>query len=56
MKSKNNLILVDIQGCGFQLYDLEIVTMSSNFDENENLLFCMGNLSDQTKETFFLAS
>ena len=52
VKSQQNLLLVDIQGLGWRLYDPEIATVGSSFD-GEELLFCMGNLSTEALKTFF---
>ena len=52
VKSQQNLLLVDIQGSGWRLYDPEIATVGSSFD-GEELLFCMGNLSTEALKTFF---
>ena len=54
VKSENALLLVDIQGCGYKLYDPEIATSKGSFDEEDELLFCMGNLSTVAKKNFFL--
>ena len=43
-KSNQELLLLDIQGSGYQLYDPEIATATGLADEN-GLRFCMGNLS-----------
>ena len=43
-KSNRKLMLVDIQGCGIKLYDLEIA--SSELVQDGEVLFCAGNLSD----------
>ena len=52
-KSKEQLMLVDIQGSANVLYDPEVATMHGSFDEKNELLFCMGNLSTAAKENFF---
>ena len=53
VKSKDALLLVDIQGCGYTLYDPEIATSKGSFDEKDELLFCIGNLSTVAKYDFF---
>ena len=52
-KSKEQLMLVDIQGSNNLLYDPEVATMQGSFDEKNELLFCMGNLSTVALENFF---
>ena len=52
MKSDKQLILLDIQGCGYTLFDPEVASLSSIFDEG-GLLFCLGNLSFAASENFF---
>ena len=49
-KSKGKILLVDIQGGGFELYDPEIAS-SELFDDNE-MLFCAGNLSEMAISNF----
>lgn len=44
VKSKETLIILDIQGCGYTLFDPEIASLHSNTD-NGVYLFGMGNLS-----------
>jgi len=39
-KSKHTLLLVDIQGARWGLFDREIATVSSNFD-GDPILFCI---------------
>jgi len=51
-KSNKKLLLVDIQGSGYALYDPEIATTENAIDENGGLRFCMGNLSTQAFENF----
>ena len=43
-KSQGKLLLVDIQGSGYDLFDPEIAS-AELYDDNE-MLFCAGNLSD----------
>ena len=52
VKSKKKLLLVDIQGTGYKLFDPEIATSDGSFDV-ENLMFCMGYLSTVTIDDFF---
>ena len=51
-KSEKKLMLLDIQGSNWDLYDPEIATDGSSFDDDE-LLFCMGNLSTEALRKFF---
>ena len=53
VKSKKKLLLVDIQGTGYKLFDPEIATSDGSFDDDENLKFCIGNLSTATIDKFF---
>ena len=50
-KSKQELILVDIQGAGFNLYDPEISSINVIFD-NEGFCFSIGNCSKVALEKF----
>ena len=43
-KSDHKLMLLDVQGSGYILYDPEIATASNAIDEN-NLKFMLGNLA-----------
>ena len=43
-KSKEELLLVDIQGCKYNLYDPEIASVKGASDE-QGFRFCLGNLS-----------
>ena len=52
-KSKGTILLVDIQGSGYTLYDPEIATTDGSFDEQNKLRFCMGNLAVVAKDNFF---
>ena len=47
-KSERKLMVVDIQGSGFKLFDPEIA--SSNLFDNGKILFCAGNLSMEAIE------
>jgi len=54
-KSKGKLLLVDIQGSDFDLYDPEFATAGGALDNEEDqrqLMFCMGNLSTQAVNKF----
>ena len=51
-KSKQNMLLVDIQGSGFKLYDPEIAT-NANALKDGKLKFCLGNLGTSAVENFF---
>lgn len=49
-KSSHKLMVLDIQGTGHKLYDPEIA--SSELLENDEFLFCTGNLSQTAIDTF----
>ncbi len=49
-KSNRKLMVVDIQGCGYKLLDPEIATRT--LKENDEYLFCAGNLSTRAINTF----
>ena len=50
----NKMILVDIQGSGYHLYDPEIATkdLYDEDDEEAEIYFCCGNLSSMAIDTF----
>ena len=50
-KSQNKLMLVDIQGNGYKLFDPEIAS-ADLFDNSQKLMFCTGNLSMVAHENF----
>ena len=52
-KSNKKLLLVDIQGGGYDLTDPEIATVGAIYDDNHHLLFCAGNLSTEAYLHFF---
>ena len=52
VKSKGKLMLTDIQGSDHCLTDPEIATIDGSFDQEE-LLFCVGNLGDEATNNFF---
>ena len=52
IKSKE-LIVLDIQGSGYSVTGPEIPTVDGNFDDQNNLLFCVGNLSRTAVAIFF---
>ena len=51
-KSGNKLLLVDIQGSGYNLNDPEIACVENALDDEGGLRFCMGSLVTQAFETF----
>ena len=51
VKSQNQLMVLDIQGANYSLCDPEIAS-SQLVDDNDNILFCNGNLSSQAIDTF----
>ena len=55
VKSNRKLLLVDIQGGGYNLTDPEIATLTGAFDDESHLLFCAGNLSLEAYSNFFKA-
>ena len=50
-KSQSQLMVLDVQGAGYSLCDPEIAS-SQLVDDEENILFCNGNLSSQAIDTF----
>ena len=53
MKSNQELMLLDIQGSGYNLYDPEIATAAGAFtSDGSQLQFCMGNLSTEACANF----
>jgi hypothetical protein len=51
VRSQNQLLVLDIQGANYSLCVPEIAS-SQLVDDNENILFCNGNLSSQAIDTF----
>lgn len=47
------MILLDLQGSGFDLYDPEIATASLLDEEDGEVYFCAGNLTNVAIEIFF---
>jgi hypothetical protein len=45
VKSEKALMVLDIQGTGYSLYDPEVASTKLKDEETESLLFCCGNLS-----------
>ena len=52
-KSEGKLIVLDIQGAGYTLYDPEIVSLDLLSDDG-TCQFCTGNLSEIAMKNFFL--
>ena len=52
-KSNHELMLLDIQGCGYGLFDPEIASAKLVDDEDNEILFTAGNLSKEAISTFF---
>lgn len=52
-KSNHELMLLDIQGCGYRLFDPEIASAKLVDDEDNEILFTAGNLSKEAISTFF---
>ncbi len=53
VKSGEQLIIVDLQGVGFTLFDPEIAS-AKLYDEDNSIYFCAGNLSITAIETFLI--
>ena len=53
--SQKKILLVDIQGIGFRLCNLEIASadLMSHEKDGDNLIFCLGNLSHCAIDKFF---
>ena len=56
-KSKEKLLLVDIQGCGYDMCDPEIASAElfshdEHGEEGNEILYCVGNLSVQAISKF----
>lgn len=49
--SNHKLMLLDIQGAEYSLYDPEIATQEIS-DEDDEVYFCCGNLSSLSSDTF----
>ena len=45
-------MLVNLQGTGYNLYDAEIATSELQSDADQELYFCVGNLSKMAFENF----
>ncbi|XP_028414878.1 transient receptor potential cation channel subfamily M member 6-like [Dendronephthya gigantea] len=54
VKSGKQLMVLDIQGVGYNLCDPEIASTNLKDVDNERILFCSGNLSLQAIETFLI--
>jgi hypothetical protein len=48
-------MIVDIQGCGYDLYDPEIASKEIMSDQGEQLMFAVGNLTQTAIDTFVAA-
>jgi len=51
-KSHHQLMLLDIQGCGYRLFDPEIALAKLVDNEDDEILFTAGNLSKEAISTF----
>ena len=51
VKSEKELMVLDIQGTGYSLYDPEVAS-SKLFDDERMVLFCYGNLSTEAIDQF----
>ena len=54
-KSDEQLMIVDVQGCGYELYDPEIASREILSDQSEQLMFAVGNLTTTAIDTFVAA-
>ena len=54
-KSDKQLMIVDVQGCGYDLYDPEIASREIMSDQSEQLMFAVGNLTTRAIDTFVVA-
>ena len=52
VKSEKQLMVLDIQGTGYSLYDPEIASTKILDDDQKAVLFCFGNLSTEAIEQF----
>ena len=52
IKSNKKLMLADIQGAGHNLTDPEIASLTGVDNDEEQLLFCAGNCSQEALPTF----
>ena len=55
IKSNKKLMLADIQGAGHNLTDPEIASLTGAYNDEEHLLFCAGNYSQEAHGNFFKA-
>ena len=55
VKSQKAVMVLDIQGTGYSLYDPEVASTQLQDEETKSLLFCCGNLSTNAID-FFLSS
>ena len=54
-KSDKQLMIVDVQGWGYNLYHPEIASREIMSDQSEQLMFAMGNLTTRAIDTFVVA-
>ena len=52
VKSEKQLMVLDIQGTGYSLYDPEVASTKLLDDDQKTVLFCFGNLSTEAIEQF----
>ena len=52
MVTDHKLVLLDIQGSAFTLYDPEIATAEIMYKEHHEIYFCCGNCSSVTMAAF----
>ena len=54
-KSDKQLMILDVQGCRYELYDPEIASREVLSDQSEQLMFAVGNLKTTAIDTFVAA-
>ena len=52
VKSQKAVMVLDIQGTGYNLYDPEVASTKLQDEETKSLLFCCGNLSTNAIDLF----
>ena len=53
VKSGKCLMVLDLQGTGYSLYDPEIASVELMDDKDDSIVFCSGNLSSAAIDVFF---
>lgn len=52
VKSSKKLMVLDIQGAGYNVCDPEVSSANLKADDEDQILFCSGNLSTSVIDTF----